>query len=85
MTHSLIPVRIFFILGCQIASSRESRRRVLNVLERTLLTCNILSFIIESNVFSLDIFIYILAYLLYQKTSVCFKFFSFSLLRSRAS
>ena len=58
MTHILIPVRISFILGRQIASRRESRRRVLNFLERTLLTCNILSFIIESHVFCLDIFIY---------------------------
>ena len=34
--HILIPVRIFFILGCQIAPSRESRTHVLKFLARTL-------------------------------------------------
>ena len=76
MTHSLIPVHIFFILGRQIASSRESRRRVLNFLERTLLTCNILSFIIESHVFCLDIFIYMFSVSsVSKKTMVYFNFF----------
>ena len=37
MTPILIPVRIFFILGRQIASSRESRSHVLEFLVRTLL------------------------------------------------
>ena len=59
-----------------MASSRESRRRVLNFLERTLLTCNILSFIIESHVFCLDIFIYIFSLSsVSKKTMVYFKFF----------
>ena len=41
-THILIPVRIFFILERQMASSRESRRHVLEFLARTLLTCNLI-------------------------------------------
>ena len=52
MTHILICLRIFFILGCQMASIRESQRHVLKFLARTLLT-----FIIESQVFCLAIFI----------------------------
>ena len=84
MTHILIPVHIFFILGRQIVSSRESRSRVLEFIARTLLTCNILSFIIESQVFCLAIFIYMFSFCI-NKTMIYFKFFSFSLLRSRAS
>ena len=78
MTHSLIPVRIFFILGRQIASSRESRRRVLNFLERTLLTCNILPFIIESHVFCLDIFIYMFSLSSVSKKQWFILFFIFT-------
>ena len=34
--HILIPVRMFFILGCQIVPSRESQTHVLKFLARTL-------------------------------------------------
>ena len=34
--HILIPVHIFFILGCQIAPSEDSRTHVLKFLARTL-------------------------------------------------
>ena len=84
MTHILIPVCIFFILGRQIASSRESRSHVLEFLATTLLICNILSFIIESQVFCLAIFIYMFSFCI-NKTMIYFKFFAFSLPRSRAS
>ena len=53
-------------------------------LATTLLICNILSFIIESQVFCLAIFIYMFSFCI-NKTMIYFKFFSFSLLRSRAS
>ena len=60
MTHILIPVRIFFILASGTANSVKQgvRSHVLEFLARILLTCNILSFIIESQVFCLAIFIY---------------------------
>ena len=67
-----------------IASSRESQSHVLEFLARTLLTCNILSFIIESQVFCLAIFIYMFSFCI-NKKMIYFKFFSFSPLRSRAS
>ena len=84
MTHILIPVRIFFILGRQIASSRESQCHVLEFLVTPLLICNILSFIIESQVFCLAIFIYMFSFCI-NKTMIYSKFFAFSLPRSRAS
>ena len=67
-----------------MASSREFRSLVLEFLARTLLTCNILSFLIESQVFCLVIFIYLFSFCI-NKIMIYFKFFSFSLLRSRAS
>ena len=51
---------------------------------KNLLTCNILSFIIESQVFCLAIFIYMFSFCS-NKTMIYFNFFSFSLLRSRNS
>ena len=52
---------------------------------KALLTYDILSFIIESQVFCLAIFIYMFSFCI-NKTMIYFKFFfSFSLLRSRAS
>ena len=60
------------------------RSHVLEFLARTLLTCNILSFIIESEVLCLAIFIYMFSFCI-NKTMIYFKIFTFSLLRSRAS
>ena len=52
--------------------------------ENPAVTCNILSFIIESQVFCLAIFIYMYSFCI-NKTMIYFKIFTFSLLRSRAS
>ena len=88
MTHILITSTHIFHPGTSNSVKQGVPKSCFRVpRENPADICNMISFIIESQVFCLAIFIYMFSFCI-NKTMIYFKFFSFfsfSLLRSRAS